>query len=111
MLYDDVGDHCVVVPSDVVSVSKLYVDEVYEISCLFIVPDFINLTLLLGIEEYLQGPLLSYINTLGYVSLGFESGQHDNKQAILNNIAFINLALEYSNVIKRINTNKPINSE
>jgi hypothetical protein len=47
-----VGDHCVVVPSDVVSVSKLYVDEVYEISCLFIVPDFINLTLLLGIEKY-----------------------------------------------------------
>jgi len=62
--------------------------------------------IVLGIEEYLQGPLLSYINTLGYVSLGFESGQHDNKQAILNNIAFINLALEYSNVIKRINTNK-----
>ena len=39
--------------------------------------------IVLGIEEYLQGPLLSYINTLGYVSLGFESGQHDNKQAIL----------------------------
>ena len=62
--------------------------------------------IVLGIEEYLQGPLLSYINTLGYVSLGFESGQHDNKKAILNNIAFINLALEYSNVVRRINKNK-----
>jgi succinylglutamate desuccinylase len=62
--------------------------------------------IVLGIEEYLQGPLLSYINTLGYVSLGFESGQHDNKKAILNNIAFINLALEYSNVVKRIDTSK-----
>lgn len=62
--------------------------------------------IVLGIEEYLQGPLLSYINTLGYVSLGFESGQHDNKKAILNNIAFINLALEYSNVVKRIKISK-----
>lgn len=53
----------------------------------------------LGIEEYLSGPLLSYINTLGYVSLGFESGQHDNKSAISNNIAFINLVLEHTNVV------------
>jgi len=54
----------------------------------------------LGIEEYLSGPLLSYINTLGYVSLGFESGQHDSKKAILNNISFINLVLEQANIIK-----------
>ena len=37
--------------------------------------------IVLGIEEYLHGPLLSYINALGYVSLGFESGQHDDEQA------------------------------
>ena len=62
--------------------------------------------IVLGIEEYLQGPLLSYINTLGYVSLGFESGQHDSNNAVLNNIAFIHLALGCSNVVKTTGTSK-----
>ncbi|MEL0455341.1 succinylglutamate desuccinylase/aspartoacylase family protein [Flavobacteriaceae bacterium SZ-1-7] len=56
--------------------------------------------IVLGIEEYLEGPLLSYINTLGYVSLGFESGQHDDFFAITNDIAFIHLALVYSGVLE-----------
>ena len=56
--------------------------------------------IVLGIEEYLEGPLLSYINTLGYVSLGFESGQHDDFFAITNHIAFIHLALVYSGVLE-----------
>lgn len=34
------------------------------------------LPIILGIEEYLTGALLSYINELGYVSFGFEAGQH-----------------------------------
>lgn len=49
--------------------------------------------IVLGIEEYLEGPLLSYINTLGYVCLGFESGQHDDINAVTNGISFVNLAL------------------
>jgi len=53
----------------------------------------------LGIEEYLEGPLLSYINQLGYVSLGFESGQHDDELAVNNSIAFINLALVYTEIL------------
>ncbi|MDO5978926.1 succinylglutamate desuccinylase/aspartoacylase family protein [Flavivirga spongiicola] len=56
--------------------------------------------IVLGIEEYLNGPLLSYINKLGYVSLGFESGQHEDLSAITNNIAFIYLALVFSGVLK-----------
>jgi succinylglutamate desuccinylase len=56
--------------------------------------------IVLGIEEYLSGPLLSYINTLGYVSLGFESGQHDSKEAITNCISFINLVLKQTNSIR-----------
>lgn len=55
--------------------------------------------IVLGIEEYLNGPLLSYINTLGYVSLGFESGQHEDEHAITCAIAFINLALGYINAV------------
>lgn len=58
-----------------------------KFSSLFPVP------IVLGIEEYLEGPLLSYINQLGYVSLGFESGQHDEKDAIINSQAFIYLSL------------------
>ncbi|GAA4891925.1 hypothetical protein GCM10023311_15430 [Flaviramulus aquimarinus] len=55
--------------------------------------------IVLGIEEYLNGPLLSYINQLGYVSLGFESGQHDDLNAITNSIAFVYLTLVYSGVL------------
>ena len=55
--------------------------------------------IVLGIEEYLNGPLLSYINELGYVSLGFESGQHEDQSAIVNSISFIYLTLVYSKAI------------
>jgi succinylglutamate desuccinylase len=57
--------------------------------------------IVLGIEEYLYGPLLSYVNQLGYVSLGFESGQHDDLSAITNSVAFIYLALVYSGVLDK----------
>ncbi|MBT8254421.1 MAG: aspartoacylase [Flavobacteriaceae bacterium] len=49
--------------------------------------------IVLGIEEHLDGPLLSYINGKGYVSVGFESGQHDNENAISNALAFVYLTL------------------
>ncbi|MBQ0787930.1 MAG: succinylglutamate desuccinylase/aspartoacylase family protein [Oceanihabitans sp.] len=55
--------------------------------------------IVLGIEEYLDGPLLSYINALGYVSLGFESGQHTGKEAIVNCISFIHLTLIFSDAL------------
>jgi len=56
---------------------------------------------ILGIEEYLEGPLLSYINELGYVSLGFESGQHSTEEAETNSIAFTWLAMEYSGFLRK----------
>ena len=62
--------------------------------------------IVLGIEEYLQGPLLSYINTLGYVSLGFESGQHNSKNAISNCVAFINLVLKQTKVVPHLDFDK-----
>ncbi|NMH89642.1 succinylglutamate desuccinylase/aspartoacylase domain-containing protein [Flavivirga algicola] len=58
------------------------------------------LPIVLGIEEYLNGPLLSYINELGYVSMGFESGQHNDLSSITNNKAFIYLALVFSGIMK-----------
>lgn len=55
--------------------------------------------LILGIEEYLDGPLLSYINELGYVSFGFEAGQHDSIEAIQNQKAFIYHCLKISGAL------------
>ncbi len=49
--------------------------------------------IILGIEEYLEGPLLSYLNELGYVSFGFESGQHDDISSIENHVAFTYLSM------------------
>lgn len=66
-----------------------------KFSSLFPVP------IVLGIEEYLEGPLLSYINQLGYVSLGFESGQHDAVNAVTNGEAFIYLSLIYTGILDK----------
>ena len=55
---------------------------------------------ILGIEEYLEGPLLSYINELGYVSLGFESGQHDEEEAVANAVDFLWLALGFAGLLE-----------
>ncbi len=51
------------------------------------------LPIVLGIEEYLEGPLLNYINELGYVAFGFEGGQHEDPEAIENHKAFIYTSL------------------
>ncbi|MCK0144050.1 succinylglutamate desuccinylase/aspartoacylase family protein [Arenibacter sp. F26102] len=58
--------------------------------------------IVLGIEEYLEGPLLSYINEQGYLSVGFESGQHTARESVDNSIAFMWLALVYSDALKRL---------
>ncbi len=55
--------------------------------------------IVLGIEEYLEGPLLSYINQKGYLSVGFESGQHLAKEAVENSVAFMWLALVYGGAL------------
>ena len=57
--------------------------------------------IILGIEEYLDGPLLSYINEKGYVSLGFESGQHTEEISIKNSIAFTWLTMAFSGFLNR----------
>lgn len=57
--------------------------------------------IILGIEEYLEGPLLSYINEKGYVSLGFESGQHNELNAIKNSISFLWLSLVFSGALNK----------
>lgn len=52
-----------------------------------------------GIEEFLEGPLLSYMNELGYNAIGFEGGQHDDPEALENHKAFIWLSLATQGLI------------
>ena len=59
-----------------------------------------DVPIVLGIEEYLEGPLLSYINSLGYVSLGFEAGQHDDPISIANCYDFIIRSMEIAGIKK-----------
>ena len=54
----------------------------------------------LGIEEYLQGPLLSYLNDFGPVALAFEAGQHNDPNSIDVHASFIYLALLAAGVIR-----------
>jgi succinylglutamate desuccinylase len=61
--------------------------------------------MILGIEEFLDGPLLSYINELGYVSFGFESGQHDEISSVNNHIAFTYLSLVFSGAVAKESIN------
>jgi len=60
-----------------------------------------SIPVVLGIEEYLDGPLLTYINEYGHISLGFEAGQHNNAQSIINCEAFIWQSLVYSGCIDK----------
>lgn len=59
------------------------------------------LPVILGIEEYIEGPLLSIINQMGYVSLGFESGQHNELSAVSNSISFLWLTLVFTEAIEK----------
>ncbi|UTW60993.1 succinylglutamate desuccinylase/aspartoacylase family protein [bacterium SCSIO 12741] len=48
---------------------------------------------ILGIEEYLDGPLLSYINELGYVAFAFEAGKHEDPVSVERHKAFVYLSM------------------
>jgi len=60
-----------------------------------------SVPIVLGIEEYLDGPLLTYINEFGYISLGFEAGQHNDTQSVLNFEAFVWQVLVASKCLDR----------
>jgi len=57
--------------------------------------------IILGIEEYLEGPLLSYINEKGYVAFGYESGQHDSMSSVENHISFVYLSMVFCGILKK----------
>lgn len=53
----------------------------------------------LGIEEYLKGAMLSFINQEGFVSLGFEAGEHHSEIAVDSAESFIYLALNGAGLV------------
>jgi succinylglutamate desuccinylase len=55
--------------------------------------------IILGIEEYLEGPLLSMLNDQGHVAMAFEAGQHDDPLSLENHKSFIYLALLNAGII------------
>jgi predicted deacylase len=52
--------------------------------------------IILGIEEYVDGSLLSRVNKLGYVGIGFESGMHDDPASVTKHESFIWLMLKHT---------------
>ena len=58
------------------------------------------ITILLGIEEQLEGTLLEYLNNLGAVTLGFEGGQHFAKSTVDTHEALVWCALYNSGILR-----------
>ncbi|MCB9185471.1 MAG: succinylglutamate desuccinylase/aspartoacylase family protein [Flavobacteriales bacterium] len=54
---------------------------------------------IIGIEEFLVGPLLSWVMEIGYPSLAFEAGEHYSLNSIKYHKAFVWLSLIYGGLI------------
>jgi len=59
------------------------------------------LPIILGIEEFLSGTMLSYINQLGPVAIGFEAGHHEQPVSIENHISCLWLTLAATGCMSR----------
>lgn len=60
-----------------------------------------NIPVVLGIEEFLDGPLLSYINEFGHTAIGVEAGQHDEETSTWHCEAFIWLLMEHLDILDK----------
>lgn len=54
---------------------------------------------ILGLEEFLEGPVLSFVNEQGFVAFGFEGGQHESEKALENHLAFCVLSMVYTGIL------------
>ncbi|MCB0282210.1 MAG: succinylglutamate desuccinylase/aspartoacylase family protein [Calditrichaeota bacterium] len=59
------------------------------------------LPIILGIEEFLSGTLMSYINAVGPIAIGFEAGRHDDPASIENHISCLWLTLEAAGCLQK----------
>ncbi len=56
-------------------------------------------TILLGIEEQLEGTMLEYLNNTGAVTFGFEGGNHTSDETVANHAALIWLAMANTGIL------------
>lgn len=56
-------------------------------------------TILLGIEEQLEGTMLEFLNNEGAVTLGFEAGQNTDPESVDNHEALVLLALAAARIL------------
>jgi predicted deacylase len=49
----------------------------------------LRLPVILGVEEQLDGPFMSYLNALGHIAIGFEAGQHKAASSVKNHKCLI----------------------
>jgi len=59
------------------------------------------LPVILGIEEFVSGTLMSYVNELGPIAIGFEGGKHEKQSSVLNHIACLWITLVTAGCIKK----------
>lgn len=59
-------------------------------------------TILLGIEEQLDGTMLEYLNNMGAVTVGFEGGQHESEDTIRNHESLVMLALVNAGILDAV---------
>lgn len=57
--------------------------------------------IILGIEEFIPGTLMSYVNELGPIGFGFEGGKHDSDESIKNHIACLWLTMAGAGCLKK----------
>ncbi len=66
-------------------------------------------TILLGIEEQLDGTMLEYLNNMGAVTLGFEGGQHDSDETVGNHESLVMLGLVNAGILAAADVpNRPL---
>jgi succinylglutamate desuccinylase len=63
-------------------------------------------TILLGIEEQLDGTILEYLNNLGAITFGYEAGQHYADSTADNHEALIWLGLVNAGILRRKDVDK-----
>ncbi len=61
----------------------------------------IPVPIILGIEEHIEGDLLSYFSDCGYATVGFEAGQHEKAGSVDNHESVIWLSLISAGCLRR----------
>lgn len=66
----------------------------------------LGVPVVIGIEEYLKGPLLAYLMERGHLSIAFESGSHYDPGSANRHYHFLHLALEKAGLLSLTPVNR-----